>query len=64
MILRLIAGSTGTGDWTAIFYGPNADVTAMPAENVDTKLPSGVAGEFDVSSIYTKVVGAFAAEKQ
>ena len=34
------------------------------AEDPDTKLPSGVAGEFNVSSTYTKVVGAFAAELQ
>ena len=54
--------ATGTGNWNAQFYGPSADAEAGESEN--TKLPSGVAGEFDVSSAHTNVVGAFAAEKQ
>jgi hypothetical protein len=48
-----------SGNWTAKFYGINAS----PAATNDT-LPSGVAGQFDASSKYTKVIGAFAAEKQ
>ena len=39
------------------FYGPNAEV-------VNSTLPRGVAGEFNVNSNFTIVVGAFAAEKQ
>ena len=53
----------GTGDWDAQFYGANADTDATDRVKNRT-LPSGVAGQFDVDSLYTKVVGAFAAEKQ
>ena len=54
------AAGTDSGNWSANFYGPNA--TNPIAMN--TTLPSGVAGKFDASTIYTKVIGAFAAEKQ
>ena len=56
------AAGTDNGDWSANFYGPNAATTNTLATN--NTLPSGVAGQFDASSIYTKVIGAFAAEKQ
>ena len=72
-------GAKGTGTWKAQFYGPSADDLnaalrlANPgvsdtdldlAEN-DSTIPTGVAGEFNVSSDtgHTRVVGAFAAEK-
>ena len=54
---------TGTGAWNGRFYGPNAEADAED-DVVNTTLPSGVAGEFSVGSVHTKVVGAFAAEKQ
>ena len=52
------------GRWEAEFYGANAAGTASPAV-INRTLPSGVAGKFDVGtdSGYTKVVGAFAAER-
>ena len=58
----------GTGTWSGQFYGPNAadirdeddDSTANDANTT----PSGFAGEFNASSTYTAVVGAFAAERQ
>ena len=53
-----VAGSTG--NWSGKFYGPAAEDT----EDLIDTLPSGVAGKFEVGSEYTKVVGAFAAEKQ
>ena len=61
-----------TGTWNAQFYGPsaetlNADATAeerVPTADAATTMPSGVAGDFNVSSLYTAVVGAFAAEKK
>ena len=49
-----------TVHWTANFYGLNA--TNDVARN--NTLPSGIAGKFDAKTIYTKVIGAFAAEKQ
>ena len=55
--LRLIAPVTGWGHGESQFYGPNAEV-------VNSTLPRGVAGEFNVNSNFTIVVGAFAAEKQ
>ena len=55
-------GGDVSGDWSANFYGPNAATTNIAATN--NTLPSGVAGQFDASSKYTKVIGAFAAEKQ
>ena len=61
------SASTATaGDWSGAFFGPNAAgaTATTEAEDAETKLPSGVAGEFNVSSTYTKVVGAFAAELQ
>ena len=54
--------ATGMGTWNAQFYGPAADTDAM--ESANTKLPSGVAGQFNVGSAHTNVVGAFAAEIQ
>ena len=57
--------STGMGTWSAQFYGssPAGDEDISDAVK-NRALPSGVAGAFDVDSTYTKVVGAFAAEKQ
>ena len=55
-------GGDVSGGWSANFYGPNAATTNAVATN--NTLPSGVAGQFDASSKYTKVIGAFAAEKQ
>ena len=60
--------SDGAGMWNAEFYGPSAqdfenadeDTTATVANTT----PSGVAGEFNASSTYTSVVGAFAAERE
>ena len=53
-----------TGRWSAEFYGANAAEGASDAV-INRTLPSGVAGEFDVGTItgFTKVVGAFAAER-
>ena len=65
-------GQTGdngptTGIWSAEFYGANAATSATNPNVavVNRTLPSGVAGEFEVGtdSTYTKVVGAFAAER-
>ena len=52
------------GTWTANFYGAPADPDVAREMN-NNKLPSGVAGEFNVGSDegYTRVVGAYAAEK-
>ena len=49
------------GTWEAGFFGPAAvrDVTVMTQT---TMVPSGVAGQFEVNSVYTNIVGAFAAE--
>ena len=71
-------GAPGTGTWSGQFYGPSADDlnVALRAANpgVDdsdlilaedaSTLPTGVAGQFNVSSNtgHTRVVGAFAAE--
>ena len=64
-----------TGNWSGQFYGPSAANlnAALMLENpdatdmaeVDSTLPTGVAGQFDVSSEsgHARVVGAFAAEK-
>ena len=51
------------GMWNAQFYGPNAAADATDAV-VNTTLPTGIAGQFHVSSDSTSVVGAFAAEKK
>ena len=53
-----------TGVWSAEFYGANAAEGASVAV-INRTLPSGVAGEFEVGTVsgYTKVVGAFAAER-
>ena len=50
----------GQGYWNAKFFGPAAD-TDDP-DVVANTVPSGVAGDFQVDSKYTKIVGAFAAE--
>ena len=55
--------NTGTGTWDAQFFGPNADEEALPRV-IDRTVPSGVAGQFEVGSSFTRVVGAFAAEKR
>ena len=54
----------GSGKWSASFFGPNAADDASPAVEEATTVPNGVAGQFDVSSSYTNVVGAFAAKKK
>ena len=56
----------GAGSWTATFYGAAADDDMDTREAPENKLPSGVAGQFDVNSPegYTRVVGAYAAEKK
>ena len=55
--------AVGEGDWSAAFFGPNADPNDEDAD-VNTTLPGGVAGQFNAGSIYTKIDGAFAAEKE
>ena len=69
--------AAGTGGWSGQFYGPSAAVlnAALTAENpmattaemadIDSTLPTGIAGEFNVSSAtgHTRVVGGFAAER-
>ena len=68
----------GTGTWSGQFYGPSASDlntalrlanpgvadSALNLAEVDSTLPTGVAGQFNVSSNtgHTRVVGAFAAE--
>ena len=52
-----------TGSWSANFYGPGPDPDDDMATDANT-LPSGVAGRFNVGSDSTKIVGAYAAEKQ
>ena len=68
-------GGKGTGDWSGRFYGPSAaelnapllaeDPDATGLADIDSTLPTGFAGEFDVSSNsgHTRVVGGFAAER-
>ena len=55
--------ATGTGTWSAQTYGINAETDDSDAVKQRT-FPSGIAGEFDVSSTYTKIVGAFAAKRK
>ena len=76
--MATIGGSgPGAGTWEADFYGVNptlADADDDPddfTELTNSTLPSGVAGQFDVSAtnsgdgVYgSRIVGAFAAEKQ
>ena len=50
--------ATGTGTWSAQTYGIN------DTDKVESTFPSGIAGEFDVRSTYTKIVGAFAAKRK
>ena len=58
-----LGDTTGMGNWGAQLYGASPATNATdPVKN--RTLPSGVAGEFDVDSLYTKIVGTFAAEKQ
>ena len=58
--------ANGTGTWSAQTYGINADegCDADDAAERQRTFPSGIAGEFDVNSTYTKVVGAFAAKRK
>ena len=53
-----------SGTWEAQFFGssPKDDMDAIDSVK-NRKLPSGIAGIFDVESSYTKIVGAFGAEK-
>ena len=51
------SSGNGMGTGEAQFYGPNDEV-------VNSTLPRGVVGEFNVHSNFTIVVGEFAAEKQ
>ena len=62
--LRLVPLPTGRVYGAVNFSVPHADVSDEVMEDPDTHLPSGVAGQFNANSIYTNVVGAFAAEKQ
>ena len=71
-------GAMGAGTWSGQFYGPSADdlnvalraanpgvaETALDLAEDKSTLPTGVAGQFNVSSNtgHTRVVGAFAAE--
>ena len=68
-----MTSAEGVGTWNGNFYGPSfADLEAMAeaedemytATTLDTTTPTGVAGEFNASSTYSTVVGAFAAERQ
>ena len=52
------------GSWSANFYGPSALETSNKRDTDADTLPSGVAGQFNVGSSYTRVIGAFAAKKQ
>ena len=56
------SAAIGMGGWNAQFFGPDADPDVARAAN--STLPSGVAGNFNVGSTYTNVIGSFAAEKQ
>ena len=56
--------SDDMGEWNGQFFGLDADESEEVMEDPATHLPSGVAGQFNASSLYTSVVGAFAAEKQ
>ena len=58
--------ATGAGTWSGQFFGPNADDTEDDMDNDNSLLPTGVAGEFNVSSANnsTYVVGAFAAQQE
>ena len=63
--------SSGGGTWNGLFYGPTADVLNAGRDEEDEMMaspssttPSGVAGDFNASSTYTAVVGAFAAERE
>ena len=52
-----------TGTWNAKFYGPSDSDTPSKRDSVTDTLPSGVAGDFNVGTEHTRVVGAFAATK-
>ena len=54
------AAGMGMGTWEAEFFGPAA--VEADGDVPATMVPNGVAGTFDVSSTYTEIVGAFAAE--
>ena len=57
--------SMGLGTWDAQLFGPSPSGDDDISDVVKNRtVPSGVAGQFDVDSLYTKVIGAFAAEKQ
>ena len=67
--LRLVPLPTGIVNGAVNFTVPQPSLKIklpMTCQKLDasTKLPSGVAGQFNASSTYTSVVGAFAAEKQ
>ena len=57
-------GPATDGTWSANYYGLNADETANKRDSNLNALPSGVAGEFDVGTDYTRVIGAYATTKQ
>ena len=52
-----------TGTWSANFYGPDFEDTPSKRDDVTNTLPSGVAGQFNVGTTNTRVIGAFAAKK-
>ena len=54
----------GMGTWNANFFGPDYEATPSKRDtNADT-IPSGVAGNFNVGTDNTRVIGAFAAKKK
>ena len=54
----------GTGMWSANFFGPDHMETPSKRDDTDDTLPSGVAGQFNVGTDNTRVIGAFAAKKK
>ena len=70
-VVGVTAGTTatfddgeGTGTWSANFFGPDYEATPSKRDtNADT-IPSGVAGNFNVGTDNTRVIGAFAAKNK
>ena len=56
-------GPQTDGTWSANFYGPDFEATPNKRDTVDDALPNGVAGDFNVGTANSRVVGAFAAKK-
>ena len=59
-------GTTGTGNWTGTFYGPlGVDPGNTPdVDEVQTTLPTDVAGRFDAHLPGAHIAGAYGASKQ